>query len=130
MEIYEILNKIDDESSKNKKIQILMDNDSVGLRTLMRINFDPDLLLYVNDTEWNPNTTGNYKTLSDNVKFLAPLAKKTTNRQRATESFKSLLEALHPIEAQYLLDAKNKKLKIRGLTLRLAEEIWGKRIFN
>lgn len=130
MELYEILNTIDEEPSKNKKIQILMDNDSVGLRTLMRINFDPDLVLYADDIDWNPNTTGNYKKLSDNVKFLVPLAKKSIDRKRATESFKSLLEALHPIEAQYLLDAKNKKLKIRGLTLRLAEEIWGKRIFN
>lgn len=131
MEIYEILDSVNAEPSKNKKVEILMSNDSVALRSLMRINFDPDLNIHVTkNIQWEPNISAT-KGLNDIIKHIVPLSNQGKYEQkRADASFKAMLESIHVMDAQYLLDAVNKKLKVRGLTLRLAEEIWGKRIFN
>ena len=134
MEIWEILKLVEEENSRAKKAKILMDHDSVALRSIMRINFDPDLIIYVDDDlEWipAPNSSEWYTTLKNETKHLVPLAKKGgMPRQRANHKFASILESMDPRDAQVLIDSKNKTLKVKGLTLKLAEEIWGRRIFN
>ncbi len=134
MEIWEILEQVGNESSRTGKAKILMDNDSVALRSIMRINFDPDLILYVdNNLDWTPapNSAEWYTTLKNETKQLVPLVKKGgMPKDRANYKFISILESMDPKDANVLLDAKNKKLKVKGLTLKLAEEVWGRRIFN
>lgn len=134
MEIWEILEQVGNESSRTGKAKILMDNDSVALRSIMRINFDPDLILYVdNNLDWTPapNSAEWYTTLKNETKQLVPLVKKgSMPKDRANYKFISILESMDPKDANVLLDAKNKKLKVKGLTLKLAEEVWGRRIFN
>jgi hypothetical protein len=134
MEIFEILEEVGNVNSRALKAKILIDNDSVALRSIMRINFDPDLILYVSDKlEWTPapNSSEWYTTLKNETKNLVPLAKKGgMPKERADYKFISILESMDPKDATILMDVKNKKLKVKGLTLKLAEEIWGRRIFN
>ena len=42
----------------------------------------------------------------------------------------SILESLDPREAKILEAARQKKLKMRGLSRKLAIAVWGDRIFN
>lgn len=134
MEIWEILEAVGEATKRESKAKILMDNDSVALRSIMRLNFDPDLVIYVSDKlEWTPapNSSEWYTTLKNETKQLVPLVKKNGMAQdRADYKFISILESMDPRDAQILLDVKNKKLKVKGLTLKLAEEVWGRRIFN
>jgi hypothetical protein len=134
MEIHEILDAVAKETTRAKKAKILMDNDSVALRSIMRINFDPDLILYISDDiEWTPapNSAEWYTTLKNETRNLVPFAKKSGMPQgRADYKFISILESMDPKDSAVLLAVKNKQLKVKGLTLKLAEEIWGRRIFN
>lgn len=134
MEIWEILEAVGEATKRESKAKILMDNDSVALRSIMRLNFDPDLVIYVSDKlEWTPapNSSEWYTTLKNETKQLVPLVKKNGMAQdRADYKFISILESMDPKDSHVLLAAKNKKLKVKGLTLKLAEEVWGRRIFN
>jgi hypothetical protein len=134
MEIWEILEAVGEATKRESKAKILMDNDSVALRSIMRLNFDPDLVIYVSDKlEWTPahNSSEWYTTLKNETKQLVPLVKKNgMPQERADYKFISILESMDPKDSHVLLDVKNKKLKVKGLTLKLAEEVWGRRIFN
>ena len=136
MEIYEIMDAVGKTNSRTEKAKILMDNDSVALRSIMRINFDPDLIIYVSDDlDWTPapNSSEWYTTLKNETKNLVTLIKRPMDKlhqERYDYKFAEILESMNPLDAHVLLDAKNKKLKVKGLTLKLAEEIWGRRIFN
>ena len=136
MEIHEILKAVGEVNSRAMKAQILMDNDSVALRSIMRINFDPDLIIYVsNDLDWTPapNSSQWYTSLKNETKNLVPLIKRPLDKahqERNDYKFSEILESMDPLDANILMDVKNKKLKVKGLTLKLAEEIWGRRIFN
>jgi len=134
MEVWEILEAVGSAKTRAGKAKILMDNDSVALRSIMRINFDPDLILYVSDKlVWTPapNSAEWYTSLKNETKQLVPLVRKGgMTQERADYKFISILESMDPKDSQILMDAKNKQLKIKGLTLKLAEEVWGRRIFN
>jgi hypothetical protein len=52
------------------------------------------------------------------------------SRDIADARFKAILESLDPREAKILNAAKCKELKMRGLSRKLAVEVWGNRIFN
>ena len=56
--------------------------------------------------------------------------KEISNNETIENIFKSILESLDPREAKILNAAKNKNLKMRGLSKKLAIEVWGDRIFN
>jgi hypothetical protein len=134
MEIWEVLAAVDKQKSRAGKAKVLMDNDTVALRSVMRINFDPDLIIYVSDDlEWTPAPHSGcwYTTLKNETRNLVPLVRKgAMPQERADYKFISILESMDPRDANILMKAKDKKLKVNGLTLRLAEEIWGRRIFN
>ena len=134
MEIWEILTLVANEKTKEGKAKVLIANDSIALRSIMRVNFDPDLILYVSDDITYtpaPNSSEWYTTLKNETKNLVPLAKKGgMPQQRADYKYQSILESMDPRDAKILDDARKKKLKVKGLTLKLAEEVWGRRIFN
>jgi hypothetical protein len=132
-QIYEILVEVADAPKRVDKMKVLVDNDCIALRDLMKVNFDPNLTLYVSKKiDYKPAGLVSHKSsLQLMTKFLVPLASETyLTSMRRDEIFKDILEKLHPQEAHILVEAKNKKLKVKGLTLKLIEGVWGKRIFN
>jgi hypothetical protein len=130
MEIYEIIEAVENASSRESKMKVLADNDCLALRDIMQINFDDKLLIHVSKgLQWQPNMEAS-KSLRNLTKYLVPLAKGDIEQERADKSYISLLEAIHPMDAQILTEAVKGKLKVKGLTLKLIKGVWGDRIIS
>ena len=130
LEIFEVFTALGRANKHEEKAKVLMDNDSIALRTLMRLNFDNRIKLNVSQTvEFEERTDGN-ATIHEVTKDYPRLTSLNISRDVADERFKDILESLDPREAKILNAAKNKKLKMRGLSRKLAIEVWGNRIFS
>ena len=130
MQIYEILDAVEAASTREDKMKVLADNDCIALRDIMKTNFDKSIKIYVSkNVEWSPNMEAT-QSLKDVTKYLVPLSKSDVDRERADASFKAMLEAVHPMDAQILLDSTKKKLKIKGLTEKLVTGVWGEGIVS
>lgn len=118
--------------TKAERATILKDDDSLALRSILRLNFDPNLKLDV--PEGFPK---NYRK-SDRPDEFAPTSLKAAVKSfyvfvRASSPklrqakreilFLQLLESLDNREARVLVDAKDKKLDA-GLTRKLIEEVF------
>jgi hypothetical protein len=130
MEIYEILDAVATAPTKVDKMKVLADNDCIALRDILKTNFDKNLHIHVStEVQWEPNFNSN-KSLKDITKYLVPLSKGTVEVDRANKSFKAMLEQIHPMDAQVLLDATKQSLKYKGLTAKLIQGVWGKKIIS
>ena len=132
MEIHEVFTNLGRQNDGESRAKVLLDNDSLALRTLMRLNFDKTIKLNLSDEiEYKPAPRHEiYTTLNKETKNYARLVDINRTRERADNMFKSILESLDPREAKILYAAKNKNLKMRGLSRKIAIEVWGDRIFN
>ena len=132
MEIHEVFTDLGRKNDRESRAKVLLDNDSLALRTLMRLNFDKTIKLNLSDEiEYKPAPQHEvYTTINKETKNYARLVDINRTRERADNIFKSILESLDPREAKILNAAKNKNLKMRGLSKKLAIEVWGDRIFN
>ncbi len=132
MEIHEVFTDLGRKNDGESRAKVLLDNDSLALRTLMRLNFDKTIKLNLSDEiEYKPAPRHEvYTTINSQTKNYARLVDINRTRERADNMFKSILESLDPREAKILYAAKNKNLKMRGLSKKLAIEVWGDRIFN
>jgi hypothetical protein len=130
MEIYEILDAVETAATRENKMKVLADNDCLALRDIMQINFDKNLKIFVSkNLEWQPNMDAT-KSLRAVTKYLVPLSKGDVDQPRADASFVALLEAIHPMDAQLLLDATKGVLKVKGLTSNLIKGVWGNGIIT
>ena len=132
MEIHEVFTDLGRKNDRESRARVLLDNDSLALRTLMRLNFDKTIKLNLSDKiEYKPAPRHEiYTTIKKETKNYARLVDINRTRERADNIFKSILESLDPREAKILNAAKNKKLFVRGLSRKLAIKVWGDRIFN
>ena len=132
MEIHEVFTDLGRKNDRESRARVLLDNDSLALRTLMRLNFDKTIKLNLSDKiEYKPAPRHEiYTTINKETKNYARLVDINRTRERADNIFKSILESLDPREAKILNAAKNKNLKMRGLSRKIAIEVWGNRIFN
>jgi len=132
MEIHEVFTDLGRKNDGESRAKVLLDNDSLALRTLMRLNFDKTIKLNLSDKiEYKPAPRHEiYTTINKETKNYARLVDINRTRERADNIFKSILESLDPREAKILNAAKNKKLFVRGLSRKLAVKVWGNRIFN
>lgn len=127
MEIYEIFDAVATASNKEKKMKVLLDNDCVALRDIIKINFDDELSIHVSKkVPWVPNMEPT-QSLKAITKFLLPLSTGTVDSVRADTSFKAMLEQVHPMDAQILYDAVKGRLKVKGLTSNLVKNVWGEK---
>jgi hypothetical protein len=128
MEIFEILDAVNEAQTREEKMKILGDNDCLSLRDIMKINFDKNITIHVSkNINWLSKDTHDTN-LKDITKYLVPLSKGTIEQGRADASFKSMLERIHPADAVYLEQAAHKKLKVKGLTEKLIKSVWGDKI--
>ena len=135
-ELYsEIFTKINNAKDKPKKIEVLRQYDSPGMRMILKGAFDPKI-------EWelpegtppyieNEAPAGTEHTyLEVEARRLYNFAKggnNTINKIRKETLFIQMLEGLHASEAKVLIDVKNKSLNktYKGLTSDMVKEAFG-----
>ena len=133
--ISEIFTKINNAKDKPKKIEVLRQYDSPGMRMILKGAFDPKI-------EWelpegtppyieNEAPAGTEHTyLEVEARRLYNFAKggnNTINKIRKETLFIQMLEGLHESEAKVLIDVKNKSLNktYKGLTSDMVKEAFG-----
>ena len=133
--ISEIFTKINNAKDKPKKIEVLRQYDSPGMRMILKGAFDPKI-------EWelpegtppyieNEAPAGTEHTyLEVEARRLYNFAKggnNTINKIRKETLFIQMLEGLHASEAKVLIDVKNKSLNktYKGLTSDMVKEAFG-----
>ena len=133
--ISEIFTKINNAKDKPKKIEVLRQYDSPGMRMILKGAFDPKI-------EWelpegtppyieNEAPAGTEHTyLEVEARRLYNFAKggnSTINKIRKETLFIQMLEGLHASEAKVLIDVKNKSLNktYKGLTSDMVKEAFG-----
>lgn len=130
LQIHEVFTALGRANSHNEKAKALLDNDSLALRTLMRLNFDPSIKLNVSDEVEYTEAEVPTQTLHAATRKYVGLTNQRVTKDVNDVQFREILEALDPREAKILNNAKNKQLKMRGLSRKLAIQVWGNRIFR
>ena len=133
--ISEIFTKINNAKDKPKKIEVLRQYDTPGMRMILKGAFDPKI-------EWDlpegtPPYIANEAPAGTEHTFLEVEAKRLynfakggndqLNKIRKETLFIQMLEGLHESEAKVLIDVKNKSLNktYKGLTSEMVKEAFG-----
>lgn len=128
-EVFELLKNA---KTKAERADILKDNDSLALRSILRLNYDPSLKFelpegFPSNYRGNPKPVGfGDTTLKAAVKGFYVFVKRPDSRLRQSKRenlFLQLLEELDRQEAQLLVEAKDKKINV-GLTKKLVDEVF------
>ena len=133
--IAEVLTKVNNAKTKDKKIAILKENDSEALRAIIKSSFDPKIqwVMPEGDVPYKPNEVPEgtehtrlnqeYRQLWHYIKG----ADAKTPQFRKEQMFVQLLEGLHEDEAKDLCHAKDKVLhqKYKGLSDNVVKEAFG-----
>jgi len=128
---HEIFTQVNNAKDKPLKIEVLRNNDSQGLRQLLKAAFDPKITWDI--PEGTPPYIANeapagtdHTSLLDEVRKLYLFIKGGSNIAKVKKEtlFIQMLEALHKDDAQVLLDIKDKKLNLvyKGLTENAVKE--------
>ena len=115
--------------TKDQKKATLIKYDNSALRELLRYAFDPNLKFllppgnpphkYAGDTD-EPNPTYLYGLVRKLYLFVEG-GNTALKQARREYLFIEMLESIHPLEAELLLQVKDKKVKCRGLTYNLVK---------
>ena len=135
--LHEIFTEVDKVTSVSKKAEILKDNESDGLKIVLRGAFDTGIQWLVPDSKppFEPNDAPAYD-LADmklqlEAKKIGRFATfngnqtaqgKDLSKTRREQLFIQLLEGLHTTEAEILLSMVKKKLNYKGLTAKLSNK--------
>ena len=131
----EVLTKVNNAKTKDKKIAILKENDSEALRAIIKSSFDPNIqwVMPDGDVPYKPNDVPEgtehtrlnqeYRQLWHYIKG----ADAKTPQFRKEQMFVQLLEGLQQEEAKVLCHAKDKVLhqKYKGLSDNVVKEAFG-----
>lgn len=128
---HEIFTKVNNAKDKPLKIEVLRNNDSQGLRQLLKAAFDPKITWDL--PEGTPPYIANeapagtdHTSLLDEVRKLYLFIKGGSNIAKVKKEtlFIQMLEALHKDDAKALIDIKDKKLNLvyKGLTENAVKE--------
>ena len=135
--LHEIFTEIDKVTSVSKKAQILQENESDGLKIVLRGAFDTGIQWQVPDTKppYEPNDAPDYDLADMKLQLEAkkigrfatfngnPTPQgKDLSKTRREQLFIQLLEGLHVSEAEILLSMVKKKLNYKGLTAKLSNK--------
>jgi len=115
--ISEVIKKASNAKTKAEKIKILRDNNTQALRSILKWNFDPNILsdLPEGDVPFNRNDAPigtEHTVLEREAKGLWRFIKgaNTLTRLKREQLFIQMLEGLHPQEADILCLVKDKAL--------------------
>jgi hypothetical protein len=131
----EVLKKVHNAKTKDKKIQILRENDHDSLRMVIKSSFDPNIewLIPEGDVPFKENEAEEgteHTVLRREAKKLYRFVKggdDTLPQFKRENMFIQLLEGLHKSEAQLIVDAQDKKLHpvYKGLSKEVVKEAFG-----
>lgn len=136
LEVYEILEKVENEKSRKNKIEILRQNDIMPLLDVLRGTFDETI-------QWNlppgtpPYTPNNPESVPSTLlkkhldfKYFVKGLRESNrlNPIRRERMFIDVLEAIHPRDAEVVVSMINKKSPVKGLTKALVKEAFPKLI--
>ena len=135
--LHEIFTEVDKVTAVSKKAQILKDNESDGLKIVLRGAFDTGIEWLIPDSKppYEPNDAPAYDLADMKLtleaskigRFAKFNGQETTQgrgltKTRREQLFIQLLEGLHPTEAEILLSMVKKKLNYKGLTAKLSNK--------
>lgn len=128
-QIHEVLKLVSEAKSKDDKVRILRENDTIPLRTILKLTYDPAITFKV------PEGTPPYKPyvgLDSNMifrlsrhftMFTNEYGSKEHTQFKVESVFLSDLEAVDPGDAIVMLNMKDKK-KVPGLTVKILNEAY------
>ena len=131
----EVLKKVHNAKTKDKKIAILKENDSDSLRMVLKSSFDPNIewVFPDGDVPYKKNEAAEgteHTVLRKEARKLFRFIKggdNTLPQFKKENLFIQMLEGLHSTEAQLIVDAKDKKLHqvYKGLSDNVVKEAFG-----
>ena len=131
----EVLKKVHNAKTKDKKISILRENDSDPLRMVIKSSFDPNIewVFPEGEVPYKKNDVPEgtaHTVLRKECRKLFRFIKggdNTIPQFRKENLFIQMLEGLHESEAQLIIDAKDKKLHqvYKGLSDNVVKEAFG-----
>ena len=131
----EVLKKVRNAKTKDKKIAILRENDSDALRMVIKSSFDPNIewVFPDGDVPYKKNEAAEgteHTVLRKEARKLFRFIKggdNTIPQFKKENLFIQMLEGLHGSEAQLIVDAKDKKLHqvYKGLSDNVVKEAFG-----
>ena len=133
--MHEVLTKVNNAKDKPKKIAVLKENDTPGLRRIIKGSFDPNITWDL--PEGSPPFIANEAPEGTEHSLLENESKKfwhfvtgadvATSKTRKETMFVQILEALHKNEAEVAVAMKDKELhkKYKGLSQAVVKEAFG-----
>ena len=128
----EILDKVHKAKTKDQKVSLLKQNDSEGLRMVIKSSFDPKIEWAIPEGEvpYRPNDVpaGTEHTVlameSKKLWHFIKGADKGTPQHKKEQMFIQMLEGLHDSEAKLLIAAKDKRIHqvYKGLSTNVVKE--------
>ena len=128
----EILDKVHKAKTKDQKVSLLKQNDSDGLRMVIKSSFDPKIEWAIPEGEvpYKPNDVpaGTEHTVlameSKKLWHFIKGADKGTPQHKKEQMFIQMLEGLHDSEAKLLIAAKDKRIHqvYKGLSTNVVKE--------
>jgi len=127
--VHEILEDVEKAKTKKEKVSVLVENNCLTLRNILRGTFDPsvEFILPTGSPPYNPSVSNQSpRSLESQCAHLNKFIKggpgqKMKSWQREN-IFISMLEKVHPKDAAILIRMKDKDLEIKGLTLDVVKE--------
>ena len=131
----EVLKKVHNAKTKDKKVELLKEYDCEPLRMVLKSSFDPNIVWLIPEGEV-PYTANNAEEGTEHTvlrREARKLYRFIKGGDDALPQFKrenlfiQILEGLHSSEAQLLIDAKDKKLHqvYKGLSENVVKEAFG-----
>jgi hypothetical protein len=128
----EVLKKVHNAKSKDKKVEVLKQYDCEPLRMIIKSSFDPNIVWSIPSGEVpfkkNPASEGTEHTIlrkeSRKLYHFIKGGDDTLAGFKRENMFIQMLEGLHETEAQLVLDARDKKLHTvyKGLSKEVVKE--------
>lgn len=129
--IPEVFNQFKGLTKKDERIALLKKYDHPALRDILRVGFDADIVSVLpkgappyekDDAPEGMSQTSLYRTHKQFKYFFKGPVANSAEPIRREGIFLNIIETMHPTESEVLIAAKDKKLKIKGLTKALIDE--------
>lgn len=129
LELYEVLEKFEATKSRKDKIAVLKENDTPALRDYIRCLYDDRVQFNLpgGKPPYNANLPESYPSTwhKQHMKlkyFVKGLIGDQMKQIKRESMFISVLESVHPKDAEVLVDMINKKATAKGFTKKIVQE--------
>ncbi len=129
--IPEVFKKLEDLTKKEEKISLLKEHNHPALLDILRVAFDADIVSVLpkgappyqpDDAPEGYSPTSLFKTHKQFKYFFKGPVATDAKPIRREGIFLNIIESMHPTESEVLISAKDKNLKVKGLTKALIDE--------